>query len=385
MATTVYLRDKEFNLVGEVSHYDQFEATVGFNVLGRFVLNYSYDERHLTSDAAALIDAMQPGGGVVVKREGAVIFSGPILRRRESWAAGKRALEISGTDDNWVISTRLCLPVVDGSPFSSASHDVRVGAAETIMVEYVDYNMGPSAMSARQVAGLTIGADLGRGGIVTARARFCSLLEMLQAIALAGGGLGFKMAQTTGAGVNPALTFTVYEQDDKTSTVRFGTELGNLSSWGLLEDVPSGNVVYVGGQGELTARAFVERLDQQSMMDYGRIEFFKDQRNEANAAQLAVWGDAELQAAGAGITIEAKAVETDYPVWGVDYDLGDIVTVIVDGMRYTETIRSVTIKMTQQTVSVQPIIGSVTAKTSGLGFSARLDEIDKKITNLETE
>jgi hypothetical protein len=385
MATTVYLRDKEFNLVGEVSHYDQFEATVGFNVLGRFVLNYSYDERHLTSDAAALIDAMQPGGGVVVKREGAVIFSGPILRRRESWAAGKRALEISGTDDNWVISTRLCLPVVDGSPFSSASHDVRVGAAETIMVGYVDYNMGPSAMSARQVAGLTIGADLGRGGIVTARARFCSLLEMLQAIALAGGGLGFKMAQTTGAGVNPALTFTVYEQDDKTSTVRFGTELGNLSSWGLLEDVPSGNVVYVGGQGELTARAFVERLDQQSMMDYGRIEFFKDQRNEANAAQLAVWGDAELQAAGAGITIEAKAVETDYPVWGVDYDLGDIVTVIVDGMRYTETIRSVTIKMTQQTVSVQPIIGSVTAKTSGLGFSARLDEIDKKITNLETE
>jgi hypothetical protein len=376
----VFLRDKNFNIVGEVSEFDQFEATLTFNKIGKFVLNYSYDKSFLTSDQIELLSYMKPYNGVVVKRNGVIIFSGPILRRRDGWLSGKRSIELSGADDIWELSTRVCLPVVDGSAFSGSSHDVRSGVCETILYEYVNYNLGALATFPRRRTGLKLGIDLERGDVITGRARFCGLLDLLQAIALAGGGLRFDVMQS-GAGI----VFQVYEPDDKTVSVVFGSDLGNLSSTALLEDMPTGNYVYVGGQGDLTARAFVERLDSHSIQDYGRIEFFTDQRNEPTVSNLAIWGDADLQKNGAGITIEAKAIETEYPVWGVDYGLGDLVTVIVDGITYIESVRSVNLRISQQTTTVQPIIGTVTAKTSGLGLTSKLDEMNSRIKTLETE
>jgi hypothetical protein len=48
-------------------------------------------------------------------------------------------ISFSGKDDNQFIANRLAYPVPSGD-FSLSDYDVRIGKAETIMKQYVDFN-----------------------------------------------------------------------------------------------------------------------------------------------------------------------------------------------------------------------------------------------------
>jgi hypothetical protein len=359
---TVFVRDAARRRVLQVDDYQSLAMTRHFNGVGEWQL-----EAHPAS-AAGL--ALVPGTGIVVLRDGEPWFSGPLRPHRRSWGdQGSRAV-FAGPDDMVYLRDRLAYPVPTGPPYTAAEHDVRTGACSTVLRGYVDANAGPGANPERRVPGLTLAADPLVGGTVTGRARFDGLLDLLQGLAVAGGDLGFRVLQTE-AGV---LSFEVFAPVDRTVTAVLSPMLGTLRGFEFHVDPPETNYVIVAGQGEGTARAFVERGDSASVLEWGRVESFRDRRDTAVADELYQAADEELAEKAQRAALAATPIDTEQVRYGVDYDLGDRVTVVVTRERSTtvssprdleplvtmqDVVRAVRVRLTPDRVEeVEPVVGT---------------------------
>lgn len=367
----IFVRDSGRNRVAEISEYYSLTMTLRFNRVGGWILKANAD--------AAGLSLLTFGGGLVVTRNGTTILSGPLRRRVRVWDVKEDSLVASGPDDLIWITDRLALPVVTGPPYTASAYDVRTAVAETAIKQYVDFNAGPSANSQRRVSGLTIQATAGTGASVTGRARFVNLLELIQELALAGGGLGFRVVPS---GTN--LEFQVYTPADKTATVFFSETFGNLESFDYDDLAPEMNYVIVAGGGEGTARVFEEMGDSASIIKYGRIEMFRDRRDTSDAAELRQTGNEELDDKAQHIHLKTKVLDTDAIAFGTDYNLGDRVTVMVDGVAFAETVREVKITLTpDKGEEIEPVICTPSAGEMPLRVLADLRNYKSRLSLVE--
>ncbi len=337
----IYIRDKQRKRVAEVDNYANLQAVLRFNDVGTWTL---------TMEAGTTpANLLSWGGGIVLHRDGVAKFSGPVRKMERRWNANENVLIASGFSDEIYLNDRLAYPVPGGPPYTSQAYDVRTGAAETIMKQYVDYNAGPNANTERRVSGLTLQTDAGLGSSITGRARFQTLLELLQKLAIQGGGLGLRIVD---------LEFQVYQPEDKTGSIVLSKELGNLKEHYYHLQAATGNYGICGGDGEGVSRAFEEGGDSESIVRYGRIETFIDQRSTADSDELqqAVAEELEKNAEKMGLTLVPIVIPN--MEFYEDYDLGDQVKVMVDGEAVTETIREAHLTLTSENVSITPFIGS---------------------------
>lgn len=236
------------------------------------------------------------------------------------------------------------------SRFASAAYDTQSGACETVLKHYVDVNAGPGAIANRQVSGLTIQTDAGSGSVVKGNARFDALVNkdgtgILQQLALASSPpLGFRVVQS-----GTALQFQVYTPADKTAVAKFSDDLGNLADFDYVREAPDfdagGNYVVVGGSGQLTARQFVNAQNATSIANWGRDEFFVDARDTADRTTLLQRAADALAQTQEKLSFSATLAPVQSMVYGVDYSLGDKVTIVVDGVSYQDIIREVAITL----------------------------------------
>lgn len=276
--------------------------------------------------------------------------------------------------------------------FSQSAYDAQgPAAAETVLRHYVDVNAGPSAILERQVSGLTLAADAGQGASVKGNARFDPLVSkdgngLLQQLALAGG-VGFRVVQS---GTN--LEFQVYTPQDKTAVAKFSDDLGNLADYAYALDAPDldsgGNVVVVGGSGEGTARIFLIGKDAGSITSWGRAEAFVDARDTADTATLSQRASDALAQTQEQTTFTSTLAPVESMVYGIDYSLGDKVTVVVDGAAFSDIVREVEITVDRSGAeTVVPAVGTVNAAAvqrmlSGLQrqvqlLRARIDRLER--------
>ena len=354
----ILLRNSNLSVQAQIdTPVSNLQMVLKFNDVSTWQM--TVDLSNVASAKQTLINSLLDfGNGVVIRRNGLVLLSGPVRQVERSYDGSRYKVVVSGTDDTTVLADTVCLPVVSGPPYTASAWDVRTGAAETIMRQYVLYNAGASARSDR-VRNLNLAADGGRGKSMTYQARFCGLLRACQEIALAGGDLGFNVVQS-GSG----LLFQVYQPVDRTGTMKFSAEMGNLKSWNYKETAPAANHVYSGGQGDLTARAFLEGGDSTSMIKYGRIELFKDQTNAGDAAQLANWLATELAADASQLSVAIETVDSTERKFLRDYGLGDRVSVALTStggagsVSVSNLIRQVTIQWNGQGELVTPLVGT---------------------------
>lgn len=338
----IYLRDAQLRRVAVIEDYRELSILLAFNAPGGF---------DFTVPADSLARLLTPGAGVIIERDGVPFLSGPIDAKRRTWAQDADHLILSGPDDTGALASRAALavpgaaPLADGTTYAGAAYDVRSGAAETVMRAYVDANAGPGARSERRVPGLRLAADLKRGTTGTWRARFAPLDEHLRDVALAGGDLGFRVVQATDAA---ALEFQVYATRDLTGTAVFGEEYGNLRNYDYREAAPPGTYLYLLGGGELAARTIVEGGDSGAMAAWGRREQVLDARNTADVAELGTQLRKELLDRRADTGLSAEPIDAPGLTFGVDYGLGDRVTVLVDTLPIREVIREVRITLDSQ-------------------------------------
>lgn len=369
---TVYARAPDMTLAGQVDDYQKLEMVTRFNDVGTWLLDVDAS----TSPAPFL---MLDGAGLVVTADGTVVFSGPVTRRERDFAGDHNRLRVSGFDDSVQLTRRLASPqpTTAAPPYNSQGYDVRTGTCSTILGQYVNVNAGPGALGARQIPGLTLAADPGLGTSITGRARWQPLPELLQGLALAGGGLGYRVLQ-----VGTGIQFSVYAVVDRTASVIFSTDLGNLEAFAWSEEAPDTNYVYVGGGGEDTARTIYEGQDSASIGRWGRIESFRDRRDTSVAAELAQAAVDELQKSAGQTSMAITPIDLPQMAYLANYGLGDKVTAVMDGVPVQQVVREVKVTLAENGVRVVPTIGTP-GRQDLLGIFDRLRAAESRLVTLE--
>lgn len=385
----IYIRDRNLQRIGAVTQYSKLEINMQYNDVGGWLLDMPYNDK---SGARLLEDVRAQGGGlggIIVERNGQVIFSGPIhgLEATANYLDNKTAENISfwGTDDTGLLLSRLAMPPRPSDnqygafAGSGASYDVKTDKAETVLIHLIQKNCTTGTINPRVIQGLTTEADKGRGATVTIRSRYHNLVEKLQETATAGG-VGFRVLQRAAG----QMTFEVYESSNKTETVIFSRERGNLASYRYKVEKPETNFVIVGGGGEDVARVFRYSGDEPSRSLYGTWELFKDQRHTSDPAELDQAMYEELTEKTESIELEIQPINIRPTRFITDYELGDTATVVIKGERIEDIIRAVKITLTKENGEViTPTIG-----TPGVGTAFRLFDpfrnLEARLGNLET-
>lgn len=373
---TLYLRAPDLTRVGIIDDFQQVDAVPRFNDIGTWAVDLDSRVRHA-------LTLTRPGYGIELVRDGVSVMSGD-MRFRQRIRDGRRSrILVSGYDDNVWLSRRLAHPEPSTAapPYSAQDYDVRTGQASTILRQYVDVNAGPSALAVRRVTGLTLAADPLIGTTVTGRARWQRLVLLLQELALKGGGLGFHLRRS-----GTTRVFTVYQPVDRTTTVRFSTGLGNLAGYEYQAEAPTANYLFCGGGGEGTARTVREGQVPESVVDWGRIEEFRDRRDTTDAGELDQEIAKTLDESAGRTGISITPIETARLRYLTDYTLGDKVTALLDDEPIKELIREVRIKLTpagpQQTLPEISSPGSP-GIAEVMRIFRRLRAMDSRLTNLE--
>lgn len=372
MAWTAYARHPLLLREGELD-FSTLEMVSRFNGVGSWVA--TLDGR------SALVDRMvRPGWGIeVVNSDGTTVFSGPVDKVERDRDDRRNLVTLYGSDDNTYLADRVVHPepATAVPPYTTNEYDVRSGTASTVLRAYVNVNAGPGALGPRQVSGLGLDPDPLVGSSITGRGRWTNLLEFLAGLAVEGGGLGFRVKQ-----VSNALQFEVFAPTDRSGDVQFSLDKGNLASYGYSTAKSGVNYVYVGGDGEGTARTILEGQDPDEIVRWRRIEQFADRRSTTDLAELGQEVTKQLEEGKGEVAVSVIPVDLPGSSYLVDYNLGDTVSAVVDGT-ITDVIREVRITVTPDgPQKVQPSIGTPGYRDV-LRLIRALQRIHTRVSNLE--
>lgn len=379
----VEVRDSSLARVGVIMPEELvgLEAVLRFNAVGGWKLNLRADH--------SLADALRaPGAGIIITGPTGVLLSGSTVTAKNVKTAEDPTgvWEIQGTDDSALLSQRVAYPTPASSDLTvQGDYDVRTGKAETVAKAYIGANLGPSAPVARRVTGLTVEADSARGVTVTGRARFDPLDKLLGQV-LATSGLGYTIEQ-----VGNGLEFQIFAPVDRSASVRMDIDNNRLTKSEYAYSRPQATRVIVAGQGTGADRTLIERSTTASVNAEtawnARIEVFKDQRNTSELTELQQAGDELL--AEKGLTIESVSVtpnDDDTMTYGVDWGLGDKVSVVVGDAEVAQVVTEVAIVVTEEGVKVGATVGNPVAVSTDDVESqviATQSSQDERISNLE--
>jgi hypothetical protein len=152
---------------------------------------------------------------------------------------------------------------------------------------------------------------------------------------------------------------------DVTTTVKFSQGLGNLKEFSYEQERPTCNWCVVAGQGQGSSRVFVVAWDAESIARWGRIEGpLVDRRDTGDLDQLRQTA-IETLAKGVGtLSIETVVEDTDEMQFWRHWGLGSRVSVILDGVTYTDVVREVDVmwESADTPVRISPLIGSPQAR-----------------------
>lgn len=375
METTIKIRNRELDFVGELDSYRRCRMVPRFNDVGTWSLEV--DDR---DTAAALLEA---DGGIAVIRDGDPLpfFSGIVDKIWRRKSESEDVLIVEGYNDNIHLRDRIVYPdPALPPPWVDDAYDLRNGVAEDVVTEYVDFNAGPSALADRQVAGLTVAASQGRGAAIKGRGRFQNLMELVASYLLAGGDFGAQVLQ-----VGNDLEFSVYDPIDRTGSVVFSIELDSLAGYTYENEAPRGNYVLVAGGGEGVARVFRERTDAASIATWRRRELFKDQRQTTDNDEMDQAGDEELALNADRTALSISPLDTDAVTFMDHYGLGDRVTAVIDGVPIQDVVREVEIVLDPANGDrVTPVIGTPGATNPKVPeLFRRQRQADQRLRDLE--
>lgn len=349
----IRVRDADLNIIGVCDDWASFVTHLKFQDVSTWELKL---------DAATPLyeQICTPGAGIEVWREAddgnvSRLLSGPRTKRKLSVTGSSEKLVVTGVSDTVWLRRRLARPepFTAAPPYSSSAYYTATGVVSTVLCNLVAANLGATALSFRRVGNL-ITIDPAVGPSVTVNARWQNLLELVKSTAIAAGDLGFTVVQG-----DAGLEFRVLQSVDRSATAMFSRELGNLEGFEFSDEAPSGNYAVVAGQGEGTARTVVEGGDAVSLASWGLCETFRDRRDTASGTELAQTISEELAKSADKTALELEPIETDALRFGVDYNLGDIITVVVDdSVSIVDKVRQVKAEWSPKGEQITPLIGN---------------------------
>jgi ReqiPepy6 Gp37-like protein len=389
----VLVRNDDLEIIGEVEDFTGLRVTTTHNEVGTWDLVLSGE-----SPAVDLLDpATNPGGGIIVRRGGQTVLSGPVGAFGVSGTEeGRDVVTVSGTDDMIWLASRLVYPdPAHTADAQTAPFYVPTTApAETVMRDLVNKNLGSGAIVSRRLADLTLEASAGRGKSSSfGRYRFDRLIDVLQAISNGSkptldpyGDVGFRLDQ-----VGTGLLYRAVATGDTTGTIRFSRNLGTLRTYSHTSTAPTLTDLVLGaGLEALSGTDNLLRIAA-GIFTYQRTDTLWPRRMEGftdvgalnpddfdtgpELAELQEQLDQQAQTAydtGAGqvgVTITPR--ETEQQRYGEHFNVGDYCTVILPRLTFVERIREVTLTYDAQAgeqiaVSIGTADGPYQRRTPGV-------------------
>lgn len=378
----IEVRNPSLKRIGQFRPEDLVGATfvLRYNNVGSWQMRLPYGNR--LGEFLRL-----PGYGIIVTGPGdSVIFSGPTIAAKLVQTANNLQgdWEITGASDDLILQERLAYPTpgTDDVQAQVTPYDERTGATETVLKQYVNVNLGPSAPVNRQVPGLMIDTDTGQGAIVTGRARFDQIQEFFYDLAQLGG-IGYKIAQSNGD-----LLFSCYVPTDRSATIRMDMDNQKLSSSQYSYSSAKVTRAIVGGQGEDEWRRFVEVSNTDSedaeTAWNRRIEVFKDNRNSRDNDILTQAGQELLTDQGKTIVEMSVTPSDDINMrFAVDWYLGDKITIVVQDIEAKAVVTEIGIAIGADGVRIGATVGAPIGITYESKLLAKTADVSKRVSNLE--
>ena len=217
------------------------------------------------------------------------------------------------------------------------------------------------------------------GKQVSVKSRFKPLLEEVQAAAKTGG-ITFSTSMTR----DGAIRFHQSVPEDRSRYIRLSEDNDALGDWSLERERPEVTKVLVAGQGEGDARTL--KLVEGNTNDWGTSRIvFQDRRDTDELDDLIEAGEETLADGAETASISVDLVDTPNMLFGVDFHIGDLVTVqlangatIVDGVQEVELTYSDTGREGKLTV------GPTGEEHEGDKLVKLVKDLRKRITALET-
>ncbi|ATW61296.1 minor tail protein [Streptomyces phage Dexers] len=377
---TVEVRDKTLKRVGAIRPEELvLELEDQFNNVGTWKLTLAVEHPLTTA-------LRTPGSGVIITGPTDILMSGPTVKHE--FAATPEdpggSVVFEGISDTCVLSDMLAFPdPTNVNPTTQTlSHDVRTGPAETLLHAYVNANLGPSAPTARRKAGLIMGTNLARGTVMTKKARFPVLGNLLTEIAVVDG-LGFRVVQR-----DANLVFETYQITNRAALIRLDVMNGTLAGQRVAISPPSATHVIVAGQGEQEDRTFRDVTTAESLAaeaDWGRrIEVFQDQRDQSEDAQLDQSGLETLAEKGfTAVAVQAVPMEDTEMTFGKDWGLGDVVSVVVNDQELVATVTGMILKATEEGFKIGVELGDATGFNADAAYAQRVTNTEARLSQLE--
>ncbi|WP_308408956.1 siphovirus ReqiPepy6 Gp37-like family protein [Streptomyces sp. AC558_RSS880] len=376
----VEVRDKTLTRVGAIpADLLTMDAEDVHNNVGTWKLQINAEH-----PLAAVLST--PGAGIIVTGPTDVLFSGPVTKTETAVTATDPlgTLTVEGVDDTIILSDMLAWPdpANGNADTQNFAYDERTGPAETLMHTYVNVNCGPGAPSNRRRAGLIMGTNSARGTSVSKAARFQQLGELCKELAEPAG-LGFRVVQR---GAN--LVFETYAVQDRTKEARLGVVNNTLAGQRVSVSTPAKTRVIVGGDGDGSNRLFVGVDSADSLAaeaDWGRrIESFVDERSSTDTAELTQKGTEALADGGTTVkAAQAVPMEDSALDFGVDWFLGDKVSVIVGGSEMAAVVTSMVLKVDSDGYRLGAVLGDPTPLDAAAAEAKAAKELESRVSSLE--
>lgn len=391
----VEVRDVSLERVGQFTAADLDGLTVvaRANGVGSWQITLPdtvLDDRGREVPHALSAALREPGAGLIATGPEGVILSGPATEAKFTATDGDVAgsWTITGVSDSILLADALAYPEPSNpDPAAQAvSNDTRTGHAESLLRSYVAANIADDAPVERRVGfrdRLSVGgADLERGPVVTYSPRFDNLLELAQRIAVAGG-LLFDVRQA-----GDALELVVWEPADRSGFVRMDLENGQLSGVDYGYGSPTATRPIVAGQGEGADRTILERTSAEALAAEAawgrRIERFVDQRQTDDPGELATAGDEVLAGSGSTVSsVQATPSDDLGAVYGLDWELGDTVAIVVGDAEPKARVSEVTLIVREGLVLLGATLGDPVGFEPEALQTARVSSTESRVSSLE--
>jgi len=368
--------DNSFAKLGRVGAYTAARFHLMFNDVSTWSLTLSINDR-----AAALLEDETAGRRITVDYLGQRILSGPVDQVRTFDEGTGEQLEVSGVDDTFWLKVRAAFPVPGatlpamGTAFTQTAEYAKYsGNGETVLRSIVSDN----AITRLPVPTLALETNQNRGATVNVACRMDTVLERCQ-YAATNSGLGFRVIQ-----VGSVLKFQVYDPSDQ--PVRLSRKLGNLEKWERVKTAPAATRVIAGGQGEGTARRFLEYANFGYDAQYGVREHFADARDADNDTDLGFRANDYISENGypaSGFTVTPR--DTAAMSFGTHYGLGDKVTIeLRNAITTTDVVQQVILTAdVENGVDIEPTVGQAAAVDRANAFVREIPRLWRAVQRLQ--
>ncbi|MBR2923620.1 MAG: siphovirus ReqiPepy6 Gp37-like family protein [Clostridia bacterium] len=315
MGESLLLMDMNFVLLAEIPLYQSLIIKREYYGVGSFKLT---------------LKRGAPGGGMLARdrllylhnRTDTMLLIEKVTRSDDTITAD--GLMLKG-----LAARRICVPptAATSDPYRGFGWDRFTGDAESAILHFAAGNLTSPEDQKRKMARMTLAQNQHRGDSLPWQARFDKLSDVLATI-----------GQTTGIGwdvrpdfANKQFVFGAWEGMDSTTGAGravFSREVGSVSSATYMDDGSAQvSTVYAGGAGEDENRMIYSIGNECTGWD--RRELFTAVSGVETVEMLTLGAQQKLSSPR--LTLTAQVRDCSLCRYRIDYDVGDVVTVVDDG------------------------------------------------------